>query len=38
LVDWDQLPEEAKDKDRDTVSHLPVLIERAGFQVRKILD
>ena len=38
LVDWDQLPEEAKDKDRDTVSHLPALIERAGFQVRKIAD
>jgi class 3 adenylate cyclase len=38
LVDWDQLPKEAKDKDRDTVNYLPALIERAGFQVRKILD
>lgn len=38
LVDWDQLPEKEKDKDRDTVSYLPALIERAGFQVRKIPD
>lgn len=38
LVDWDQLPEEAKDKDRDTVRNLPALIERAGFRLRKIPD
>jgi hypothetical protein len=38
LVDWDRLPEEAKEKDRETVSNLPGLIERAGFQVRKIPD
>jgi RyR domain/Adenylate and Guanylate cyclase catalytic domain len=38
LVDWDQLSEEAKDKDRNAVSNLPALIERAGFQVREIQD
>jgi len=38
LVDWDQLSEQAKEKDRDTVSNLPALIERAGFQVRKMPD
>jgi class 3 adenylate cyclase/tetratricopeptide (TPR) repeat protein len=36
LVDWDRLSELEKNKDRDTVRYLPVLIDRAGFRVRKI--
>jgi class 3 adenylate cyclase/tetratricopeptide (TPR) repeat protein len=36
LVPWEALSEEEKRKDRDAVHSLPVLIEKAGFQVRKL--
>jgi hypothetical protein len=36
FVDWDHLSEVEKDKDRDTIRNLPVLVERAGFRVRTI--
>jgi class 3 adenylate cyclase/tetratricopeptide (TPR) repeat protein len=34
LVDWDHLSEVEKEKDRDTVRNLPILIDKAGFRVR----
>ena len=33
LVPWDQLPEEEKDKDRNTVSGIPEFLSKAGYQV-----
>ncbi len=36
IIPWDDLSEGEKQKDRDTVINLPVLIEKAGFRVRKI--
>jgi class 3 adenylate cyclase len=36
LIPWEQLSEPEKDKDRETVRNLPMLIERAGFRVRKL--
>ncbi|MBN2246142.1 MAG: NAD-binding protein [Candidatus Aminicenantes bacterium] len=33
LVPWDELSEEIKELDRDTVRNLPVLLARAGFQI-----
>jgi class 3 adenylate cyclase/tetratricopeptide (TPR) repeat protein len=36
LVPWDQLAEEERDKDRDAVRNLPLLIEKAGFRLRKL--
>ncbi len=36
LIPWEALSEEEKQKDRDTVHNLPLLIEKAGFQVRKL--
>jgi class 3 adenylate cyclase/tetratricopeptide (TPR) repeat protein len=36
LVDWEQLSETEKNKDRDTARNLPALIGRAGFRVRRI--
>ncbi|MBV9643200.1 MAG: hypothetical protein JO334_06475 [Verrucomicrobia bacterium] len=36
LVPWNQLPEQEREKDRDTVRNLPVLIKKAGFQLRKL--
>ncbi len=38
LIDWDQLPEVEKDKDRDTVKNLPHLVAKAGFRLRPIGD
>jgi hypothetical protein len=38
FVDWAQLSEIERNKDRDTVRNLPHLIERAGFRVRRIGD
>jgi len=35
LVPWEALPEAEKQKDRDTVRHVPLLISKAGFQVRR---
>jgi voltage-gated potassium channel Kch len=34
LVPWAELSEEAKDKDREAVIELPVLLARGGFQLR----
>ena len=36
LVPWEKLTEPEKEKDRDTVRNLPLLIERAGFRVKKL--
>ena len=36
LVPWEKLSEPQKDKDRDTIRNLPMLVERAGFRVRPI--
>jgi class 3 adenylate cyclase len=36
LIPWNQLPEDEREKDRDTVRNLPVLIKKAGFQLRKL--
>ena len=36
LVPWDELNEREKEKDRDTVRNLPLLVEKARFRVRKI--
>ena len=36
LVPWEELIEEEKQKDRDTVRNLPFLVQKAGFRVRKI--
>jgi class 3 adenylate cyclase len=36
LVPWEKLPDNQKNKDRDTITNLPALIEKAGFRVRKI--
>jgi class 3 adenylate cyclase len=36
LVPWEELSEAEKQKDRDTVHNMPVLISKAGFQIRKV--
>ncbi|MBV8140988.1 MAG: hypothetical protein JOZ60_02975 [Verrucomicrobia bacterium] len=36
LIPWSQLPEVEREKDRDAVRNLPVLIKKAGFQLRKL--
>lgn len=36
LVDWDQLSDEARDKDRDTIRELPDILQRAGFRILRI--
>ncbi len=36
LIPWEKLSEEEKEKDRDTVRHVPKLVEKAGFRIRKI--
>jgi class 3 adenylate cyclase/tetratricopeptide (TPR) repeat protein len=38
LVGWDKLSEPAKEKDRDVVRNLTILLERAGLRVRKPVD
>lgn len=38
LVDWDELGEDGKRKDRDTVRDLPALLAAAGFQVYRLTD
>ena len=38
LVEWDQLPEKEKEKDRATARALPRLVEKAGFRVRRIAE
>jgi hypothetical protein len=36
LVPWSQLPDAEREKDRDTVRNLPLLIEKAAFRLREI--
>ena len=36
LVPWESLNEEERDKDRATVKNLPMLVEKAGFRVRRL--
>ena len=36
LVPWEALDERAKDKDREAVRSIPLLLERAGFRVRRL--
>ena len=38
LVPWEQLNETERDKDRDAVRNMPLLIEQAGFRVRKLTE
>jgi len=33
LVDWDKLPEDVKQDNRETIRTLPVLLAGAGFQI-----
>ena len=33
LVSWDELPESEKDKDRDAVRNIPVVLAAAGLRV-----
>ena len=33
LVDWDKLPEDYKQNNRETVQSLPIFLARAGFQI-----
>ncbi|HLP46571.1 MAG TPA: RyR domain-containing protein [Candidatus Kapabacteria bacterium] len=33
LIPWTQLPEEEKEKDRDTVRKIPAYLSKAGFQI-----
>jgi class 3 adenylate cyclase/tetratricopeptide (TPR) repeat protein len=36
IVAWEALSDEEKQKDRDAIFNLPLLIEKAGFQVRQV--
>lgn len=36
LVPWNQLTEEIKDLDRDTVRNIPVLLSKAGFKICRL--
>ena len=36
LIPWNELKDEDKQTDRDKISQIPKVIERAGFRVRKI--
>jgi hypothetical protein len=36
IVDWNELSESEKDKDRDPIRHLPALVAKAGLLLRKI--
>jgi hypothetical protein len=35
LVPWEQLSEEEREKDRDTIRELPAIIELAGFHIQR---
>jgi len=37
LVDWEELPESAKDKDRDFVLALPDILADAGWQIIRLI-
>jgi hypothetical protein len=36
MVDWQNLPENEKEKDRDTVRELPSILGEAGFQILRL--
>jgi voltage-gated potassium channel Kch len=36
LVEWDELSDQTKDKDRDTIRELPGILEQAGFQILRL--
>lgn len=36
VVPWESLSEAEKQKDRDTVNNIPLLISKAGFQIRRV--
>jgi hypothetical protein len=36
IVPWDQLAEPEKQKDRDAVRNVPILVDMAGFRVRRL--
>jgi hypothetical protein len=36
LVGWDELPEDMKQWDRETIERFPVLLARAGFRLKRI--
>jgi voltage-gated potassium channel Kch len=38
LLDWDELPDERREKDRSAVRDLPSILADAGFQVVRIAD
>jgi hypothetical protein len=35
-VGWDELPEDMKQWDRETIERFPVLLARAGFRLKRI--
>jgi hypothetical protein len=36
LVDWQYLSDSARDKDRDAIGELPVILRQAGFQILRL--
>ena len=36
LVPWKELPEDEKEKDRDLVRGIPVILARAGYAIVKV--
>jgi hypothetical protein len=36
LLPWEELPDEAKNFNRDAVRELPVLLEMSGFQIYRL--
>jgi len=36
LVDWEQLSDRARDRDRDAVRGIPAMLELAGFQILRL--
>lgn len=36
LVDWDELPEDMKRWDRETIERFPALLARAGFRLKRV--
>jgi hypothetical protein len=35
-VDWEQLSDRARDRDRDAVRGIPAMLELAGFQILRL--
>lgn len=36
LIPYDQLPEEEKEKDRDTLNNIPILLDKVGYRIAPI--